>query len=186
MDADRLRFEYFRLGMDYYVTSRFAHHAHAVPVSANLLHHAIEMFLKGALVRAGVDEKGRRDIGHELTKLWAEFRIHYTDSELDEYATAVTALDEFEDLRYPENAERAAAGTKGGVEILVGPGPHQPSQRRDGKSVTFYALDPGKIDRLVPLLFKVASVNPKAFLPRGQSGHDALVLHNECAATWDR
>ena len=48
---DRARVEFFRLGVHYYVAGRFAGLTGLFPMAGNLLHHAAEMFLKGALVR---------------------------------------------------------------------------------------------------------------------------------------
>ena len=186
MDPDLVRFEYFRLGTSYYVSGRFAHYADAVPVAGNLLHHAIEMFLKGCLVRAGVTEEERFKLKHKLVRLWREFRNHAPDPPLDTFNDAIADLDRFEELRYPEVAarEHAKSGKKGGVLIGVGPGPHAPAIRADGKKVALYSADTDKIDALVIALFKAGSCNPRAFLPLGQIGENFLALHNAHAEPW--
>src|SRR2546423_12356690 len=46
-------------GMDYYVAGRYAVFAGLNPTAANLLHHAVEMALKGALAKKGMDLKAR-------------------------------------------------------------------------------------------------------------------------------
>jgi hypothetical protein len=186
MDPDQLRFEYFRLGTSYYISGRFAHYAHALPVSGNLLHHAIEMFLKGCLVRFGVTEKERLDLRHNLVEIWGRFRTHASNPALDAFNDALTTLNAFEELRYPENAARAMekSGKKGGMTIVVGPGPHEPATRADGKEVALYSADTEKVDALVIELFKAGSCNPLAFLPLGQIGKDYLALHNSHAMSW--
>ena len=40
--------QYFRFGTQYYVAGRYAALVWLIPVAGNLLHHAIEMYLKGA------------------------------------------------------------------------------------------------------------------------------------------
>jgi hypothetical protein len=186
MDPDSVRFEYFRLGTSYYVSGRFAHYANEVPVVGNLFHHAVEMLLKGCLVKAGATEKERVDLGHALGRIWRVFRQHVPDPALDEFKDTITDLDKFEDLRYPEVAarEHAKSGKKGGVSMVVGPGPHAPAIRADGKKVALYSADTDKIDALVIALFKAGSCNPPAFLPLGPIGQNFLALHNAHAEPW--
>jgi hypothetical protein len=186
MDPNSVRIEYFRLGTSYYVSGRFAHYANEVPVAGNLFHHAVEMLLKGCLVRAKATEQERVDLGHALGRIWGEFRKHAADPALDAFKETIVALDAFEELRYPENAARAHAktGKKGGVSIAVGPGPHAPAIRADGKKVALYSADTDKIDALVVALFKAGSCNPPAFLPLGQIGQNFLALHNAHAEPW--
>ena len=57
VDGDMVRINFYRFGFQYYVAGRFAVIAQFSPVAANLLHHAIEMLLKGEL--AYLDEKQR-------------------------------------------------------------------------------------------------------------------------------
>ena len=43
------RSEFFSAGTQYYVAGRYAVIVGLIPVAGNLLHHAVEMFLKGGL-----------------------------------------------------------------------------------------------------------------------------------------
>lgn len=47
-DADMVRMNFFGFGFQYYLAGRYAVAAQLLPVAANLLHHAIEMLLRGA------------------------------------------------------------------------------------------------------------------------------------------
>jgi hypothetical protein len=47
----------FLLGSQYYIAGRFLTLAQTIPVAGNLLHHAIEMCLKGALTQSHTLEK---------------------------------------------------------------------------------------------------------------------------------
>src|SRR5262245_52228023 len=49
-ENDQYRFWFYQLASQYYVVGRFAARAGLNPSCGNLLHHAVEMFLKGALV----------------------------------------------------------------------------------------------------------------------------------------
>jgi len=59
-DAEMVRMNFFGFGFQYYLAGRYAVAAQLLPVAANLLHHAIEMLLKGELTH--LDEKQRRAI----------------------------------------------------------------------------------------------------------------------------
>jgi hypothetical protein len=64
-DKDHLRILYFQAGLQYQIAGRFSAIAWFSPVSGNLLHHAIEFYLKGALIKT-LDERARRKIGHDV------------------------------------------------------------------------------------------------------------------------
>jgi hypothetical protein len=44
--------------------------------AANLLHHAVEMALKGALAKKGMDLKALKCLSHDLPRVWREFTAH--------------------------------------------------------------------------------------------------------------
>jgi hypothetical protein len=57
-------------GMDYYVAGRYAVFAGLNPTAANLLHHAVEMALKGALAKKGMDLKALKKLGGSEGRIW--------------------------------------------------------------------------------------------------------------------
>jgi hypothetical protein len=67
---------FFSSAAQYYVAGRFGVFAALNPVAANLMHHAIEMYLKGALLK--LKTKTLKDLkdkfGHSLPKSWAAFK----------------------------------------------------------------------------------------------------------------
>ena len=88
--------------IQYYVAGRFAASADFNPIHANLLHHAVEMFLKTALIDI-VDAKEMKDrYGHDLIKLWQRFKEETADPALDQYDETIQALHKFEKIRYPD------------------------------------------------------------------------------------
>src|SRR5260221_12629949 len=91
-DKDRLRFMYFDTGLHYHITARFAVIEQFNPLAANLFHHAIEMYLKGALCRT-LDEHQRRKLGHRLTKIWKRFKVTHPDPALDRFDQCISELD---------------------------------------------------------------------------------------------
>ena len=51
MTTDDLSIAFFTLATQYYAMGRQAVRLHLMPVGANLLHHAVEMYLKAYLCR---------------------------------------------------------------------------------------------------------------------------------------
>jgi hypothetical protein len=100
-----------KLAAQYYVTARFAAQSSYVPVCGNLMHHAVELLLKAGVVRAGgvpagvnVDTHLRKQFGHSLEKLWAEFKRQRPARDLSRFDGVVADLDPWEEIRYPSTA----------------------------------------------------------------------------------
>lgn len=113
--ADRVREAFFDLGVQYYVLGRSAVFAQLPPVCGSLLHHAVEMFLKGALAHRGLQEL--KNVGHRLWNLWELGKAHYLDASLDRFDCVVTGLDKFEEIRYPDKA--LATGMQIYIELVA-------------------------------------------------------------------
>lgn len=96
------QFQFAQLAAQYYASGRFAALTHCLPVAGNLLHHAVEMFLKCALVRT-LTLAELKTLGHKLPVLWTRFRSIHTDQTYATLDEAITELDRFERLRYPDN-----------------------------------------------------------------------------------
>jgi hypothetical protein len=159
-DEDRAhaRVEFFRMGTHYYVAGRFAALSGLFPVAGNLLHHAIEMYLKGALVDlAGLN--GVRDLGHDLNRIWNEYKARVSSADAASLDSPIFELHRFERLRYPDTVVREgmdAAFTifRGQQAEITGPnGPIRP-----------YSLVLEDVDALVKSIFSGAGVNPKFHL----------------------
>ena len=72
------------------------------PVCGNLLHHAIEMCLKGALAKRGYDlEQLFQVLGHDLKQLWRHYKKLY-GAGLTKYNPTLADLRRYERLRYPD------------------------------------------------------------------------------------
>ena len=67
--AERDSQHYFGLGTQYYFSARAATFAGCFPIAGNLFHHAVEMFLKGVLVRQ-LSRAQLKSYGHDLKRLW--------------------------------------------------------------------------------------------------------------------
>ena len=102
-------------GMQYYIAGRFCALAQQFPVCANLLHHSLEMFLKGALCR-GHSKIQLQLMGHNIWKAWVAFKHLHPDPRLNEFDGTVKALNKFERIRYPDQV--LTKGMAGSFELF--------------------------------------------------------------------
>ena len=102
-------------GMHYYVAGRYAVFAGLNPTAANLLHHAVEMGLKGALAKKGISSKRLKKLGHDLPKTWRKFTAVY-GIDGSSFDRVIAGLQKFEEIRYPDEI------LKKGLSSLIGRG----------------------------------------------------------------
>ena len=120
-------------------------------------------------VRYGVRSRSRRSssecllfalrkLGHELSDIWNEFKLQTSDPSLARFDAAVSALNEYEELRYPNSVLNK--GMLSGFELKRG----QAAQVSGlAAAVPRYTLCLEDVDELMSLVFKNASVNPGFF-----------------------
>jgi hypothetical protein len=150
--------EFFKSGRQFYVTARFAAFAALVPVTGNLFHEAIEMFLKGGLSKTGHTLVDLKKLGHDLQNLWSLFKAAFSDSALDKFDETIVALQAFEDIRYPHKI--VATGMSTAINITR---PASPTVHSIGPEPK-YDLCVQDVDELVGQLFRTVGANPSAFL----------------------
>jgi hypothetical protein len=153
-----------RYGLQYYVAGRFATANRFTPVCANLLHHAVELLLKGCLSyddsRPTIEKYGHKDVyGHNILLLWGAFKTRQPAPVPVEFDAIVAALHAFEELRYPEQLIRD------GAIIRINPLVEEPIPADRQERERSYNLALPAIDRLMGLLFNASNANPEAFLP---------------------
>jgi hypothetical protein len=153
-----------RYALDYYVSGRFAVAHQFNPVSANILHHAVELMLKACLSRKDTladIRRYRKIYGHKLDRLWQEFKRRQSSTVDPQFDSIVEALDHFEDIRYPDRLIREGAHIAIGIFAAA-----HLVQAANNISVPYYELMLPQIDRLMGLLFVAVEASPDAFLPR--------------------
>jgi hypothetical protein len=160
--SDRERERFFSTACDYYIAGRFAAFAGLNPVVGNLLHHAIEMYLKGALAKTKSLRELDKGFKHDLPKLWEAFKDQTNDAALKRFDATIAELHRFEDIRYPDSI--LAKGMAAIVEITRSniPGAYK------GPAVPEYRVCVEDIDELVEAVFFAASFSPRFFFGRGQ------------------
>jgi hypothetical protein len=169
---------YFWLASQYYVTGRAAVFAGAAPVAGNLLHHAIEMFLKGDLAQHKSTEE-LKEYGHHLKKLWKAYKAKNPAVSLAAYNSVIKDLEKFEQIRYPD-----AFNSKGmffNIPIVRPSGPPIQNWRAGGKTPPTYSVVLAEVDALVKAIFHAGSLNPQfEFMKLSSEGRD--ILHRANAA----
>jgi len=162
-------------GMHYYVAGRYAVFAGLNPTAANLLHHAVEMALKGALAKKGMDLKTLRDLSHDLPRIWQEFTAQYK-IDGSSFDGVIAELQKFETIRYPDEI------VKKGLKSLISRG--KPSPTPGDRT---HALWLGDIDELMDRVFTAGSISHKAFgsVLHMPAATEYLIKENEVAA-WNQ
>jgi hypothetical protein len=147
-------------GIDYYVDGRYAVFAQQLPTAGNLLHHAIEMCLKGALVKQGKSLAELRKLNHDLGEIYKEFKTAFPDHSADAFDPIIAELHKFEEIRYPDVI------LKKGMFCSIAPGkrPQLATQPWvEGPQSPNYELYLGEIDDLMGRVFSIARINFAAF-----------------------
>jgi hypothetical protein len=93
--------EFFKTAGQYYVGGRYAAFAGLIPVTGNLFHHAVEMYLKGGLSKQGTSLADLKKLYHHLPNIWTKYKAMFNDKALDQFDDAIASLARFEDIRYP-------------------------------------------------------------------------------------
>ena len=149
---------FFSTATQYYVSGRYAVFAGLSPVAGNLLHHAVEMYLKGALCEHMTLDQ-LKSMYHNLPKIWDCFKAQVAAPGLDIFDALISSLDAFEELRYPDSILSSGMIVKIGVSRVAGASTEGPARPEPKYEVYLEEVDP-----LVDKIFASASVNPDFFL----------------------
>lgn len=169
-------------GLQYYICGRIAICHRFTPISANTLHHAVELLLKACLAHDDpldrIREYGRYPnqggYGHDLRLLWRDFKTRQRAPVPTEFDAIIDGLHAFEDIRYPERLIRDGAAISIGLFETKGP----PILRNGQIPDDLYVLQLPQIDRLVGLLFAASGANPPAFLPEIENDKQAMIYYD--------
>ena len=159
MCSDTHQLAFFSMATQYYVMGRYGVLSRQIPVAGNLLHRAIEMYLKGALSKT-LTLKQLKKFSHRLPVVWAAFKATFSSASLARFDTLVSSLNAFEELRYPDSLIDKGMAVTAGMTRVVGTG------RLVAADTPEYDLYLDEIDAFVGEIFQVASVNPAFFLAR--------------------
>jgi hypothetical protein len=162
----------FTLATQYYASGRFATLNGMKPVCGNLLHHAVEMFLKGALARR-IDLKELRELGHNLNMIWLRTKSEFPKVELSPFDLAIQNLDRFERIRYPDDLIKKGAT----VHIDIHRNEWVPTRENHTGPKPLYNFVLEDVDELVKVIFGYDGSNPVFFFSGMKES--ALAILNE-------
>lgn len=134
--------------------------ASLVPVAGNLLHHALEMILKGELSKRLPLADIKKNYGHDMVKTWAAFKALHPGEDLSGFDQLIADLDRFEKIRYPDEVLKKGAAMSLG---FVGAEARPLLRRSGGPNTPEYTLPVKEVDALVARLFTVCRINPSAY-----------------------
>ncbi len=164
--------DWFSLGIQYHVTARYSACAGLLPVTGNLFHHAIEMYLKGYLSsKLGVT--ALKKFRHGLRKIWSRFKLEVADPSLSHFDSVISELDKFEAIRYPDRI--LSEGMQ--VSFTFAKRNTTAKNLNPNRKEPIYELYIEEIDKLVKVIFEKAGINPKFFT--AQVGPDGSKFLNK-------
>jgi hypothetical protein len=147
-------------GCQYYVVGRFSAFAGLTPIVGNVIHHAIEMLLKGALTTSMTLAEMKGRLGHRLLDMWDAFKTQSGEASLSAFDATIATLNAFEDIRYPEKL--FALGGLLQIDITKA-GKAQTTGSSSGSLGPKYELCIEEIDELVDAIFKASRINSSPF-----------------------
>jgi hypothetical protein len=155
--AERDRLNYSKMATQYYLAGRIGTFAGSLPVAANLLHHAVEMYLKADLRTVLSREDLKSSYGHDLRATWKEFKAQHDAAGLGAHDATIRALHKFERIRYPD-----AIADRGMFASIAIARPLTPPRMSAASGVTppNYHLVLADVDHLVRAIFDATGMNP--------------------------
>jgi hypothetical protein len=173
---------FYQIALEYYVSGRAALICRNTLITGNLLHHAVEMLLKGQISKTTPlkDLKDRQKFGHKLRNLWVAFKNLLPAEDLTEFDPMIDELEKFERIRYPDEilANGACIGLRFGRGKPI-------TNRTPEQTEPEYQMGIGDVDALFARLFPLCRLNPKAyFCSLSQSGREMLNEGNTESKDW--
>jgi hypothetical protein len=177
----RADYNFFNLGIQYYVVARFSAIAGLIPVSGNQYHHAVEMLLKGQLAKTESLEIIKRKYSHGLKRTWKDFKKLFPAEDMSPFDDLIRELARFERIRYPDNVLK-----EGMSATLAWHAPKTPTKvAGSAKKVPHYEFAVTDLDQLIGTLFRLCSMNPVAYLGRlNEHGFKVLERDNPAFTGW--
>ena len=180
--APRAAFKYFyAIALEYYVSGRAALFCGSTFITGNLLHHAVEMLLKGQLSKTIplAELKDRDKFGHRLPQLWTALKVLFATEDLTGFDAMIAELEEFEKIRYPDEI------LDRGAFIGIGYGRGKPVTNIAGRTAPQFQIGVGDVDAFFARLFPLCRLNPKAYLSFLSSrGQQVLTEGNPESQDW--
>ena len=173
--------QFYAIALEYYVSGRAALLCGNTRIPGNLLHHAVEMLLKGQLSKTIPldDLKRSKKFGHKLPLLWTTFKNLFPKHDLTEFDTIIDSVQKFEKIRYPD------AILSEGAFIGIGFCRGNPVSMTPRSTEPEYQIGVGDVDAFFRRLFPLCGLNPKAYFNSLSSqGRQVLTERNAESLDW--
>lgn len=136
------------------------------------------MLLKGKLAHHRSLKKLKK-LGHDLVKCWTAFKSVLPGEDLSQHDDVITLLNEFEDLRYPDDLLKFGAVIIMGFVTRADIGSPSP-----GTVEPTYTLSVTDLDALMDRLFKLCGINPEAYMKFYGDALEIVERHNVSCKGW--
>jgi hypothetical protein len=171
-------YHFYMIAMEYYVSGRAALKCGNALITGNLLHHAVEMLLKGYLSKSIPMQELKRRFGHKLLDLWNAFKSLFSGEDLSEFDSMITDLERFEEIRYPDSLLQS------GGSIGLGWGRGKPVET-SSRPVPQYQVGLGDVDAFVARLVSLCALNPHTYVTSlSEEGWQMLTVNNSESRIW--
>jgi len=156
--------QYASLGIQYYLLARVGARFLFNPASGNLYHLGFELLIKSYLKIKYSTHDLKYTFGHDLVKLWVEFKSEITNNRLDKFDLIIKNLNSWEKIRY--------MGLKGdknaqAIEIVKGSASEEYLEKisnSDFHSLEHFRLYVDDMDELFSIFFSALKVPPEELL----------------------
>jgi hypothetical protein len=176
------RENFFKIALEYYVNGRAAALSGCLFTTGNLLHHAVEMMLKGELSKTtSLDDLANpKKFGHWLPKCWNGIKALFPTVDLTEFDAMIQGLDKFEQIRYPDKL------LSHGASIGIGFGRGRVIQNiKIDHPVPEYQVGIGDVDAFFARGMNLCHMNPVAYFSfLTEQGREILKKYNDFAKDW--
>ncbi|MFH1601639.1 MAG: hypothetical protein ABIB61_01645 [Candidatus Shapirobacteria bacterium] len=156
--------QYVSLGIQYYLLARVGARFPFNPASGNLYHLAFELLIKSYLRKKYSTDKLKSKFGHNLVKLWGEFKSEIVDTKLNKFDSIVKNLDSWERVRYINlKGDKSAQA----IEIVTGSAPKEYLEKisnLDFHTHEYFRIYTDDMDELFNVFFTVMQVPTEELL----------------------
>ena len=182
-DDEDYRGFFAHLATQYYIAGRGSAIAGLIPVCGNLLHYAVEMYLKAALVGyvSIADLKSPKKYSHNIPALWRKFKEQYPEAHHAYFDDTITKLHVFDSIRYPDLI--VAEGMYTGVTWTAEEALHAGTSL----GLPAYVVTISFVDELVSEVLRCGRMTPRFFVGRYHAEGAAiqsLTYKNPRAMDW--
>lgn len=156
--------KYVSLGIQYYLLARVGAPFPFNPTSGNLYHLGFELLLKSYLKKKYSTSELQNKFGHNLIKLWDEFKSELEDTELEKFDPIIKNLDSWERVRYIDlKGDKNAKA----IEIVPGSAPIEYLEEImavDFSKHEFFRIYTDDMDELFQVFFSSLKIPPEELL----------------------